>query len=193
MDFGLALINMIKIYNDADADDNRKPTPYYRYGKPRDGFLVYVPIYWNVEGIAGEPDSNGWILQHVQQLISFDKECKGTDYFEAWKVRDGAIIYDDNYGEREPDDILAISPFIEARKRIMLLSFNCWVYWIGNECQLADEISQWKHTVPEARDLISIYANDFPVEAMERKCAHQAFRCCRIVRKWIGIPLNSTD
>ena len=111
-------------------------------------------IKWRPEDIAGYPKANGYIVQSINMDLS--EKLVGypvKHYFEAWKVCDGIVIYengrepnssaDDTYSYRDtkymPDIIM------ESIGKSGRIIYHSEVYWIDANDYKYNEIDNWSY------------------------------------------------
>ncbi len=115
--------------------------------------------------------NSGYIIQKVKykDTVNFPITKEGfhnLDYYEAWKVSEGKIVYDidenydDNYTVGNP---YAIQDAIKKSLGLKCeISYESEVYWINSLNPLVKEIDKWKSgAVSLAGKLKSILVSDF--------------------------------
>ncbi len=115
-------------------------------------------INWNIEAISNNKNANGYIVQEFQRTI-VPKNVLGSQqfdnihYFEAWCVKDGLIVPEDN--GCNGNDVFSIGQAISLglpdydliRKSIntkACFEFRGRVYWIPIHSQLYNKVDCWK-------------------------------------------------
>ena len=108
--------------------DNDRAYAYWRYA-----------IKWNVNRIIKEANetNNGYIVQKVS--IKNEAHIEGVrtiTYFEAWRVHDGVVEYQDEYAENQDeykyDDLFGVKHKLKYYDEIEECLDNC----IGRCCEV---------------------------------------------------------
>lgn len=123
-------------------------------------------INWIPERIINNNDIDGYIVQKVifdnttNIVINKEKE-NHIEYYEAWKVKNKKIIYDND--SKDPDDSFSCGindKFGYIKYSLFkkgIISYKSQVYWIGKSNSLYNTVNKWKNkSISMAGDLQSI-------------------------------------
>lgn len=110
----------------------------------------HLGIKWNVNAISGYENANGFIVQHVNIVAPlFLNGYQINDYYEAWSVYNGEIVYDcksdymeDDYFQspQYPDAQVSLSDSIGKKGKII---YHTSVYWIDKKDKLYKIVKLW--------------------------------------------------
>ena len=114
---------------------------------------VDLRILWNTAEICNQ-DQNGYIVQHMRITNPFDfigNLSEYTEYFEAWLVKGGRIIFDSKHKEKFDDEWSPIPEYVilDFKDRILSVQNPCVtyyasVYWIPAGTEEFKDIQNWK-------------------------------------------------
>ena len=170
---------------------------YYFVGKKNETeySACRFEIKWNVEQIADCEKANGYIVQHFtrKEIPTNIITSNDEDYYEAWKVINGLIIYSDGKTSSDFDDAFALGMnFVDEVSSEELadhvcrsagttgeIRFNGEVYWIPIDDELYSVVDKWENgAIICAGNLKATYKFD---EIKSRKIL---FRRSEIIHKW---------
>ena len=128
----------------------------------------HLLIKWNVPLITSNSNASGFIVQKFGRKLSppdalKNKNLLDTEYYEAWKVENGAISPEDH---GECDDMFSIGEYLCFPTREFICSldtkgrfeFTGSVYWIPESSPLYRIVNSWsKEEVPQANGLRATY------------------------------------
>lgn len=124
-----------------------KPYACFHYG-----------VRWKPDIISGKGGANGYIVQKVSiEAPSFLTGFHEKEYFEAWRVVNGCVVYENDVDNLE-DDIFSypedgIAESINKAGRVI---YHAKVYWIDETTPAFEEVDKWKKgTVIQAGTLKS--------------------------------------
>lgn len=129
-----------------------------------------LEIKWNVQAITQGSNSSGYIVQHFsRKLVSSNfkpiNDYKDISYYEAWKVKNGIIEYDDAANGKCDDRICIGMPLYDSSDFFISLDtigqyvFTGDVYWIPCDTQLYYIVDAWSEkTVKQANGLKASYS-----------------------------------
>ena len=142
-------------------EDNSRPYAHYLYR-----------IRWDLDRISTDFGRDGYIVQRVSFCNDTGIDIKVSfegDYYEAWKVINGKMEYeeagyDDEFSSGYP---IELEGFEEGCREDSIgkkgnIQYNCSVFWVDKGSNEYKEIMKWKKGAVgnAARDLPSISAKE---------------------------------
>ena len=112
-------------------------------------------INWIVSGIARCEKTDGFIVQKINiEAPDYLRSYPIKEYYEAWEVREGRIVYpsDIESSEKEDDSFETDKcTAFESVNKTGKVVFKSKVYWINNCDSLYEHVNAWEfHAVTQA-------------------------------------------
>lgn len=122
--------------NPAGTNCLDKPYACFHYG-----------IKWNPAVISGEVNANGYIVQKVTiEAPPFLTGFQEKEYFEAWRVVDGCVVYENSIDDLE-DDCFSYPEIgiAESINKVGEIIYHVKVYWVDKTSIAYREVDRWKY------------------------------------------------